>query len=258
MLGMRACPAAEPSMPNTNVIGTERERAHEHHADQGRDGRVGHRLGRYDVLVDGETIAALLAPGSNALGTDRRADTVIDATGKYVIPGGIDGHTHMEMPFGGTQRQRHVRDRHPRGGVGRHDHHRRLRRAGARAAGAGPGRAVAREGRRQLRRRLRLPPDHRRGRRRVAQGDGRADRRGHHQLQAVHGLPGRVPVQRRADRAGHADGGRQRRADHDARRERLGHRRAGAAGARARRDRRRTSTASPARGRPSRRPRTAR
>jgi dihydropyrimidinase len=55
-----------------------------------------------DVLVDGETIVALLAPGSNALGTIT-ADTVIDATGKYVIPGGIDGHTHMEMPFGGTQ-----------------------------------------------------------------------------------------------------------------------------------------------------------
>jgi dihydropyrimidinase len=57
-----------------------------------------------DVLVDGETIAAVLAPGSNALGVDlaASAERVIDAGGKYVIPGGIDGHTHMEMPFGGT------------------------------------------------------------------------------------------------------------------------------------------------------------
>ncbi|RNM16954.1 dihydropyrimidinase [Nocardioides pocheonensis] len=54
-----------------------------------------------DVLVDGETIVALLAPGSTALG-QIDADTVIDAAGKYVIPGGVDAHTHMELPFGGT------------------------------------------------------------------------------------------------------------------------------------------------------------
>ena len=58
-----------------------------------------------DVLVDGETIRAVLQPGSELLGVDlaRSVDRVVDATGKYVIPGGIDAHTHMEMPFGGTQ-----------------------------------------------------------------------------------------------------------------------------------------------------------
>ncbi|WP_300006880.1 dihydropyrimidinase [Pseudonocardia sp.] len=49
-----------------------------------------------DVLVDGEKVVAL--------GVDQgwTASTVIDATGRYVIPGGVDAHTHMELPFGGT------------------------------------------------------------------------------------------------------------------------------------------------------------
>ncbi|MCZ4553939.1 dihydropyrimidinase [Gordonia rubripertincta] len=57
-----------------------------------------------DVLIDGESIVALIEPGSTTLGTDLAGsvDEVIDATGKYVIPGGVDAHTHMQMPFGGT------------------------------------------------------------------------------------------------------------------------------------------------------------
>ncbi|MDE3134572.1 MAG: dihydropyrimidinase [Acidobacteriota bacterium] len=54
-----------------------------------------------DVLIDGERIAALIAPGTEPLGPIT-ADATIDASGKYLFPGGIDAHTHMEMPFGGT------------------------------------------------------------------------------------------------------------------------------------------------------------
>jgi dihydropyrimidinase len=58
-----------------------------------------------DVLIDGERIVALLEPGTTSLGADLEAtaDVVIDARDKYVVPGGVDGHTHMQMPFGGTQ-----------------------------------------------------------------------------------------------------------------------------------------------------------
>jgi dihydropyrimidinase len=51
-----------------------------------------------DVWIDNAKIAAITAPGTK-LGT---AERTIDATGKFVIPGGIDCHTHMDMPFGGT------------------------------------------------------------------------------------------------------------------------------------------------------------
>ncbi|GIU93630.1 MAG: D-hydantoinase [Gaiellaceae bacterium] len=49
-----------------------------------------------DVLIEGERIALL----GESLDVD--ADRVIDATGKYVLPGCVDPHTHLDMPFGGT------------------------------------------------------------------------------------------------------------------------------------------------------------
>jgi dihydropyrimidinase len=52
-----------------------------------------------DVLIDGERIAQL---GSDLAGSGVTADETIDAGGKWVIPGAIDVHTHMELPFGGT------------------------------------------------------------------------------------------------------------------------------------------------------------
>ncbi|MDJ1132774.1 dihydropyrimidinase [Streptomyces iconiensis] len=54
-----------------------------------------------DVLIEGGRIAALAAHHS-AAAEAFTADRTLDATGKYVIPGGVDGHTHMDFPFGGT------------------------------------------------------------------------------------------------------------------------------------------------------------
>src|ERR1700744_1253940 len=51
---------------------------------------------KLDVLIEGETIARVAA------GIDAAGHTVVDATGLLVMPGGIDVHTHLDMPFGGT------------------------------------------------------------------------------------------------------------------------------------------------------------
>src|SRR6186713_3708118 len=49
-----------------------------------------------DIYVEDETVSLI---GESL---DQPADKVIDATGKYVLPGLVDPHTHLDMPFGGT------------------------------------------------------------------------------------------------------------------------------------------------------------
>ncbi len=49
-----------------------------------------------DILIEGEKVQAISQKGTG------RADEMIDATGCYVFPGGIDAHTHLDMPFMGT------------------------------------------------------------------------------------------------------------------------------------------------------------
>jgi dihydropyrimidinase len=63
-----------------------------------KDGRVITAADDYiaDVLIEDQTVSAIGAS------LDVTADRVIDARSKYVIPGAIDPHTHMEEPFGGT------------------------------------------------------------------------------------------------------------------------------------------------------------
>ena len=50
-----------------------------------------------DILIDGQIIKEI-APGLPSGNVDKR----IDARGMYVLPGGVDVHTHLDMPFGGT------------------------------------------------------------------------------------------------------------------------------------------------------------
>src|SRR3954469_25383097 len=52
-----------------------------------------------DVLIDGETIVQI---GAGLAASAITVDDTIDASGRWVIPGAIDVHTHMELPFGGT------------------------------------------------------------------------------------------------------------------------------------------------------------
>jgi dihydropyrimidinase len=64
-----------------------------------KNGRIVTAVDDYkaDILIEGETISVI------GKSLEMEADKTIDASSKLVIPGGIDPHTHMELPFGGTQ-----------------------------------------------------------------------------------------------------------------------------------------------------------
>ena len=64
-----------------------------------RSGRIITAVDDYtaDILIENEIVSTI----GRSLNVE--ADRVIDAAGKLVFPGGIDPHTHMELPFGGTQ-----------------------------------------------------------------------------------------------------------------------------------------------------------
>ena len=63
-----------------------------------KNGRVITAVDDYmgDVYIENETVSLI---GKNL---EVEADEVIDASGKYLFPGGLDPHTHLAMPFGGT------------------------------------------------------------------------------------------------------------------------------------------------------------
>src|SRR5260370_41540194 len=54
------------------------------------------RVEKADVLLEGSPIREVRAH------IDSQGHTVVDATGLFVLPGGVDAHTHMHMPFGGA------------------------------------------------------------------------------------------------------------------------------------------------------------
>ena len=142
-------------------------------------------------------------PARGCSGTDLAADvdTVIDATGKYVIPGGIDAHTHMELPFGGTNASTRSRPAPaPRPGAARRSiidfavqrYGERVEDGLAAWHAKAAGNCAIDYGFHQI----------------IGGVDELSlkamdapDRRGHHELQALHGVSGRLLLRRRADPA---------------------------------------------------------
>ena len=188
-----------------------------------------------DVLIEGEKIAAVGRVGAPE-GTD-----VVDATGCFVLPGLIDNHTHLSMPFMGM--------------MSSDDYD-----TGTRAAAAGGttclvdfaiqrqpdnlalgARGVARSRRRRRPRGLRLPHGDHERQRPGPRGHDRDGRGRRLLVQAVHGLQGRADGSRRRAHRVHGARARPGCADDGACRERRHRRPARQARARARATHRRST-----------------
>ena len=165
---------------------------------------------RFDTLIRGGTIVTasdtyvsdvgIVGGKISTIGLnlpEENAGKVIDARGMLVMPGGIDVHTHLDMPFGGTTSADDFEIGHDRGGLRRDDHADRFRDSVQGPEPAAGVRHVDEEGRPQGGDRLRLSLHHHRSRRRATRRDGRADPRRRLELQTVHGLSGRVDGGRR-------------------------------------------------------------
>ncbi|MGI9149795.1 MAG: hypothetical protein ACR2IK_25145 [Chloroflexota bacterium] len=79
-----------------------------------------------DVLIDGEVVGAIGAELSRD-----SVDRTIDARDRYVLPGGVDVHTHMEMPSSGTVTADNFESGTLAAAFWRHNDDRRLRHAAA-------------------------------------------------------------------------------------------------------------------------------
>jgi dihydropyrimidinase len=174
-----------------------------------------------DVFVEGEKITTI---GSSLT---MQADRAIDAKGKYVLPGGIDVHTHMDMPFGGTTSADDFESGTIAAAFGGTTTIVGLRDSVQGADAASRMGNVDEKGRRQGRNRLRLPHDHHRPHRPGRDRDGRTGEARRHLVQVVHGLPGRLHAGRREHLSSDATNGQERRHHLHARRKRRRDRRAG-------------------------------
>ena len=175
-----------------------------------------------DVFVERDAVTTI---GTNL---SMAADRTIDATGRYVIPGGIDCHTHLDMPFGGTTSADDFESGtiaaafggttsivdfaiQYRGQTLHHAWDTWMKKAEGKAAIDYGFHMIITELTDQ-----------------VEAGDGRARAPGRDVVQAVHGLPRRVHAGRRVDFPRDAADGQERRHHLHARRERRRDRRAGA------------------------------